>query len=76
MKPVAWITGAGGLVGSYLLRTASRWAPDWDVRGLTDRMWISRTRRQFAFGGSISRSGDPCAAIIVAVCEQDRWPGR
>ena len=35
MKPVAWITGAGGLVGSYLVRTAPRWAPQWQVRGLT-----------------------------------------
>ena len=35
MKPVAWITGSGGLIGSYLIRTAPRWAPQWQVRGLT-----------------------------------------
>jgi dTDP-4-dehydrorhamnose reductase len=35
MKPMAWITGAGGLVGSYLVHSAPRWAPQWRVRGLT-----------------------------------------
>src|SRR5688500_680298 len=30
--PLAWITGAGGLIGSYLERTAP---PHWKVRGLT-----------------------------------------
>jgi dTDP-4-dehydrorhamnose reductase len=31
----AWVTGAGGLIGSYLVRTAPQCAPDWEVRGLT-----------------------------------------
>ena len=35
MKPIALITGAAGLIGGYLVRTAARWAPQWDVRGLT-----------------------------------------
>ncbi len=35
MAPRAIITGAAGLIGQYLVRTARRWAPDWDVRGLT-----------------------------------------
>ena len=30
-----WITGAGGLIGNYLVQTASRFAPRWQVRGLT-----------------------------------------
>lgn len=34
-KPLAWITGAGGLLGSYLLQTAPEFAPGWRVRGLT-----------------------------------------
>ena len=34
MKPIAWVTGAAGLIGGYLLKTASRWAPQWEVRGL------------------------------------------
>jgi dTDP-4-dehydrorhamnose reductase len=29
------VTGAAGLIGQYLVRTAARWAPDWDVQGLT-----------------------------------------
>ena len=31
----AWITGAGGLIGSHLVRTAATFAPNWQVRGLT-----------------------------------------
>uniref|UniRef100_UPI0011811E0F sugar nucleotide-binding protein n=1 Tax=Nitrospira cf. moscoviensis SBR1015 TaxID=96242 RepID=UPI0011811E0F len=30
----AVITGAAGLIGSYLVRNAARWAPGWEVRGL------------------------------------------
>jgi dTDP-4-dehydrorhamnose reductase len=74
MKPVAWITGAGGLVGSYLVRTASRWAPDWDVRGLTrqdvdltDEPAVRRLWREHQPAAVIH-----CAAISrPAVCEQD-----
>lgn len=35
MKPIALITGAAGLIGGYLVRSAPRWMPHWDVRGLT-----------------------------------------
>jgi dTDP-4-dehydrorhamnose reductase len=35
MAPRATITGAAGLIGQYLVNTASRWAPGWDVQGLT-----------------------------------------
>jgi len=74
MKPVAWITGAGGLVGSYLVRTASRWASDWDVRGLTrqdvdlmDEPAVRRLWREHQPAAVIH-----CAAISrPAVCEQD-----
>jgi dTDP-4-dehydrorhamnose reductase len=31
----AIITGAAGLIGQYLVKTASRWAPGWDVLGLS-----------------------------------------
>jgi len=34
-SPLAWVTGANGLIGSYLLATAARCAPGWRVRGLT-----------------------------------------
>jgi len=33
--PLVWITGAHGLIGSYLVRSAPRRAPQWRVRGLT-----------------------------------------
>jgi dTDP-4-dehydrorhamnose reductase len=33
-KPLVWITGAGGLIGSNLLRSASNHAPEFAARGL------------------------------------------
>lgn len=33
-QPLVWITGAGGLLGSYLVKTAPRFAPDWRVLAL------------------------------------------
>ena len=74
MKPVAWITGAGGLVGSYLVRTASRWASDWDVRGLTrqdvdltDETAVCRLWQAHQPAAVIH-----CAAISrPAICEQN-----
>jgi dTDP-4-dehydrorhamnose reductase len=35
MAPRAVITGAAGLIGQYLVKIASRWAPGWDVQGLS-----------------------------------------
>ena len=35
MAPRAIITGAAGLIGQYLVKSASRWAPGWDVQGLS-----------------------------------------
>jgi dTDP-4-dehydrorhamnose reductase len=35
MAPLVLITGAAGLIGHYLLKTAPRWAPRWEVRGIT-----------------------------------------
>jgi dTDP-4-dehydrorhamnose reductase len=37
MAPLAIITGATGLIGHYLIKVAPRWAPQWDVRGITRR---------------------------------------
>jgi dTDP-4-dehydrorhamnose reductase len=33
-KP-AWVTGAAGLIGGYLVRTAAQFAPEWQVTGWT-----------------------------------------
>jgi dTDP-4-dehydrorhamnose reductase len=35
MAPRAIITGAAGLIGQYLVKTAPRWALGWDVTGLS-----------------------------------------
>lgn len=35
MAPRAIITGAAGLIGQYLVKTAPRWAPGWDITGLS-----------------------------------------
>ena len=32
---LAWVTGAGGLIGSHIVRAARSQAPEWTVRGLT-----------------------------------------
>ncbi|MBM3881580.1 MAG: SDR family oxidoreductase [Verrucomicrobia bacterium] len=34
-RPLAWVTGAGGLIGSYVVRLAPQQAPHWRVRGWT-----------------------------------------
>jgi dTDP-4-dehydrorhamnose reductase len=50
-KPPAWITGANGLIGNYLVQTAPRLAPRWRVRGLTrdqlDLLDADAVRREF-----------------------------
>ena len=50
-KPLAWITGANGLIGNYLVQTAPRLAPRWRVRALTrgqfDLLDFAAVRREF-----------------------------
>ena len=72
-RPV-WITGAGGLIGSYLVRTAQQFAPGRPVRALTraelDLEDIAAVRAAF-------RSDAPsmvihCAALAsTPVCEKN-----
>ena len=74
MAPRAIITGAAGLIGQYLVKTAPRWAPEWDVRGLTradcdltDRPNIERTWQSIKPSAVIH-----CAALSrTKDCEQD-----
>jgi len=79
MKPVVIITGAAGLIGQYLMKTAPRWAPDWDVRGLT-RADLDLTDRQNVEGAW--QSIKPSAVIHCAAmsrtkdCEQDSEKAR
>ncbi|MGI8964608.1 MAG: SDR family oxidoreductase [Limisphaerales bacterium] len=35
MQKLAWITGAGGLIGNYLVQSAPQFGSSWKVRGLT-----------------------------------------
>jgi len=48
---LAWITGANGLIGNYLVRTAAKFAPAWRLRALTraqlDLLNFAAVRREF-----------------------------
>ena len=74
MAPRAIITGAAGLIGQYLVNTAPRWAPGWDVQGLsrahldlTDRVTVERTWQSIKPSAVIH-----CAALSrTKACEQD-----
>jgi dTDP-4-dehydrorhamnose reductase len=74
MKPVALITGASGLIGSYLLRSAGRWAPGWTAEGipraaldLTDPSAVSSALHRYQPQLIIH-----CAAMSrTADCERD-----
>jgi dTDP-4-dehydrorhamnose reductase len=50
-KTLAWITGANGLIGNYLVRTTPKFAPHWRVLGLTrdqlDLLDFAAVRREF-----------------------------
>lgn len=50
-KPLVWITGAAGLLGHYLIQTAPRWAPEFQVRGWSraelDILDFAAVRRAF-----------------------------
>lgn len=74
MRPLALITGAAGLIGQYLLRSAARWAPEWAVEGIT------RTQLDLTDQSAVSlafQRYDPqlvihCAALSrTKDCEQD-----
>ena len=50
-KSLAWITGANGLIGNYLVQTAPKFAPSWRVHALTrtqlDLLDFDAVRREF-----------------------------
>ena len=74
-KP-AWITGAGGLIGNYLVQTAPKFAPQWRLRALTrnqlDLLDFAAVRREF-------QNDQPqlvvhCAAVAT-IAEAQKNPG-
>lgn len=83
MKPVALITGAAGLIGGYLVRSAPRWVPDWEVRGVTraeadladraqvQRLWDRHRPDLVIHCAALSRTGhceqDPARARLINV---------
>ena len=71
---LAWITGANGLIGNYLVRTAPRFAPHWHVRALTrdqlDLLDFDAVRR--AFCDDQQQLIIHCAAISTLAASSDR----
>jgi dTDP-4-dehydrorhamnose reductase len=74
MAPRAIITGAAGLIGQYCVNAAPRWAPGWDVRGLS-RSDLELTDRLKVEAWIRARKPDlliHCAALSrTKACEQD-----
>lgn len=63
----AWITGANGLIGNYLVQSASRLAPGWQVRALkrTDFNLLDFADVQRAFDRDQPQLIIHCAAMAV-----------
>ncbi len=66
-RSLAWVTGANGLIGNYLVQTAPRFVPHWRIRALTreqlDLLDFATVQREF-------KQDQPqlvihCAAITV-----------
>ncbi len=70
MAPRAIITGAAGLIGQYIVKSAFRWAPGWEVHGLTradldltdhpavERVWQSMKPDAVIHCAAMSRTKD------------------
>jgi dTDP-4-dehydrorhamnose reductase len=79
MAPRAIITGAAGLIGQYFVKTASRWAPGWDVQGLS-RAELELTETSKVEARIHALKPDlliHCAALSrTKACEQDPQQAR
>jgi dTDP-4-dehydrorhamnose reductase len=74
MAPRAIITGAAGLIGQYLVNTAPRWGPGWDVQGLSHaELELTKTSKVAARLHALKPSLlIHCAALSrTKACEQD-----
>lgn len=76
---LAWITGAGGLIGNYLVQLAPKFAPQWKIRALTrdrlDMLDFAAVRREFR--KDLPQLVIHCAAVSsIAGAEAGREPAR
>lgn len=72
--PRIWITGAGGLIGSYLLKTAPQFAPGWQVIGLqrSDLDLTDGAALRARFNADSPDAIIHCAAVAQPpVCQRD-----
>jgi dTDP-4-dehydrorhamnose reductase len=72
LKKMVWVTGANGLIGSYLLETAPQFAPHCRVRGLTraDFDLLDSAAVERAFVSDAPQMIIHCAAITVVSVAQ------
>ena len=61
-KPLVWITGAGGLIGSHLVKCAPQYAPGWQVAALT------RERLDLADFNAVSKAFATESPSLVIHC--------
>lgn len=73
------ITGAAGLIGQYVVRNATRWAPEWEVHGLSradldltdqkavEQVWLALKPNAVIHCAALSRTKD---------CERDPQQAR
>ncbi len=69
MKPTVLITGAAGLIGGYLVRSAARWAPQWKVCGL------SRAEADLTDRDQVKAVWQRCRPSLVIHCGDIVTPG-
>jgi dTDP-4-dehydrorhamnose reductase len=74
MDRLVWITGAGGLIGHHLARSAPQFAPDWTVRPLTrtDLDLTNTAATQALFAAESPSLVIHCAALTRSpACQQN-----
>ncbi len=69
MAPLVLITGAAGLIGHYLVKRAPRWAPGWEVLGLT------RQEADLTDAGAVRRLWRELKPQAVIHCAAQSRPG-
>jgi dTDP-4-dehydrorhamnose reductase len=73
--PLAWITGAGGLIGHELVQSAQQWAAGWNIRGLqrAELDITSHAQVQALYAAGCPKLIVHCAAISKSVaCDANR----